>query len=254
MARYFIELAYKGTRYHGWQIQNNGISVQGELEKALHTLLREKVSITGAGRTDSGVHSKYMVAHFDFSSELDDPVSLASKLSSFLPFDITVYHIKKVDDKAHARFDAIGRRYEYHITLGKNPFTRNLATCINYKLDFDAMNRAARVLLENEDFTSFSKLHSSAKTNLCDVTSAFWEQRDDRWVFTIQANRFLRDMVRAIVGTLLDVGRGKLSQLEFSEIIKAKDRGKAGSSVLAKGLYLVDVIYPKELFTRSNPL
>ncbi len=249
-----MELAYKGTNYHGWQIQSNGISVQEELEKALNTILHERIAITGAGRTDAGVHAKYMVAHFDLLEELQEPKRLAVQLAGFLPPDITVYSVKKVSDEAHARFDAIARKYEYHITLGKNPFTRNLATRINLQLNFDAMNKAAAFLLASEDFTSFSKLHSGTTTNLCTITTAFWEQRGDRWVFTIQANRFLRDMVRAIVGTLLDVGRGKLNLKEFVEIIELKDRGKAGRSVPSEGLYLVDVLYPQEVFVKSENL
>lgn len=254
MARYFVELAYNGTNYHGWQIQRNGISVQQELEKALSTILRDKIVITGAGRTDAGVHAKYMVAHFDLPEELEQTKIVTSQLMGFLPFDIAVYSVRKVRDETHARFDAIAREYEYHITLGKNPFTQNLATRINFEPNFYEMNRAAEILLEYNDFTSFSKLHSGAKTNLCEVSTAYWEQRNDRWVFVIRANRFLRDMVRAIVGTLLEVGRGKLSLQEFKEIIVAKNRGKAGRSVPPQGLYLVDVVYPQELFVRSKQL
>jgi tRNA pseudouridine38-40 synthase len=248
MARYFMELAYNGSHFCGWQIQPNGISVQGLVVEALSTILRVKTSVTGAGRTDAGVHARYMVAHFDVQQPLQSPTDLARHLSRFLPTEIEVFSVIPVADNAHSRFDAIARRYEYHVTIGKNPFTRGLATRLNYIPDFEAMNKAAELLVGYHDFTSFSKLHGNAKTNFCDVTRAYWEQRGDRWVFTIEANRFLRNMVRAVVGTLLEVGRGKLDINGFNKVIERKYRGAAGTSVAAEGLYLVDVVYPTGIF------
>ncbi len=245
--RYFIYLDFDGTHYHGWQIQPNGNSVQAELEKALTTLLRVNTPIVGAGRTDAGVHAKLMVAHFDAESQ--DCNKLSDKLNRLLPSDISVHKIVPVVSEAHARFDATYRMYEYHITTRKHPFSRNYATRVFYKLDFAAMNRAAEVLKEYTDFTSFSKLHTDVKTNNCEIYLAQWAQKDEfEWVFTIKANRFLRNMVRSIVGTLFEVGKGKLSIEEFRQIIEAKDRGQAGSSAPAAGLYLCDVGYPSEIF------
>ncbi|GAO28689.1 tRNA pseudouridine(38-40) synthase TruA [Geofilum rubicundum] len=247
MARYFMELGYKGTNYHGWQRQPNGTSVQQELENALSTILRIPTSITGAGRTDACVHAKYMVAHFDVENPLPDPQKLSGQLNRFLPRDIVVYSIVPVKSDAHSRFNAIARRYEYQITLHKNPFFQNLATRIAFQPDFDRMNEAAQKLIAYTDFTSFSKLHSNNKTNLCQIEFAFWEKQGEVHVFHIQADRFLRNMVRAIVGTLLEVGRGKMSVEDFCAVIEAKDRGRAGTSAPADGLYLVDVIYPENI-------
>ncbi|ASB50753.1 tRNA pseudouridine(38-40) synthase TruA [Alkalitalea saponilacus] len=252
MARYFIEMAYNGTNYHGWQRQPNGISVQEQLEKAISVILRESVSVTGAGRTDTGVHARYMVAHFDLQQELKEPQKLAIHLSRYLPNDIAIYSVVKVNDDAHSRFNAIARRYEYHITTEKNPFLNGLATRIKFQPNFDLMNEAALSLMEYDDFTSFSKLHGNAKTNLCRIDFAKWETHSNRYVFNIQADRFLRNMVRAIVGTLLDVGRGKITPDDFRKIIESKNRGKAGTSAPAEGLYLVDVIYPDKVFVKRG--
>jgi len=246
--RFFIYFSYKGTAYHGWQIQPNGISVQEVLTNALCTILRMQIEITGAGRTDTGVHAKLMVAHFDFDSNLPSEFDLVTKLNSLLPTDISVSKIIEVQPNAHARFDAILRRYEYHIVTRKNPFKNELAARVNDNLDFDAMNIAAESLMDFTDFTSFSKLHTDVKTNNCKITYAKWTQLDDEWIFTIQADRFLRNMVRAIVGTLFEVGRGKMSVEEFKSVINAKNRCKAGTSVPAHGLYLVDIQYPNEIF------
>jgi tRNA pseudouridine38-40 synthase len=246
--RYFIYFSYKGTAYHGWQFQPNGISVQEVLTKALCTILRTEMEIVGAGRTDTGVHARLMVAHFDLEQELPTKFDLPAKLNSLLPNDIAVSKIVEVKSDAHARFDAISRRYEYHIVTQKNVFKRELAARENIKLDFEAMNKAAKTLLDYRDFTSFSKVHSDAKTNNCLVTRAEWTQRDDEWVFTVQADRFLRNMVRAIVGTLFEVGRHKMSVEEFRTVIEVQDRCKAGTSVPAHGLYLVDIQYPENLF------
>ena len=246
--RYFIYFSYKGTAYHGWQIQPNGISVQEVLTQALSTILRTELEIVGAGRTDTGVHAKLMVAHFDVENELLSEFDLVAKLNSFLPNDIAVFKIVEVQPNAHARFDAISRRYEYHVVMGKNVFRNELTARDCGQLDFDSMNAAANTLKEYRDFTSFSKLHTDAKTNNCVITHAEWAQQGDEWVFTIQADRFLRNMVRAIVGTLFEVGRHKMTVDEFRTVIEAKNRCKAGASVPALGLYLVDIQYPNDIF------
>ena len=248
MRRYFIYLSYNGKSYCGWQIQPNGIAVQEKLEESLSIVLQEKILITGAGRTDSGVHAKLMVAHFDCEKNFDC-ISLCKNLNGFLPSDIAVSKIIEVIPEAHARFDAISRTYKYYITTKKNPFYEDFAYRIPSVLNFDVMNEAAETLLKYEDFTSFSKLHSDTKTNNCKVMYAKWEQKNDSlWVFTIQANRFLRNMVRATVGTLLQVGRGKITVEGFREIIETKNRNIAGTSVPAHALFLVDIEYPSSLF------
>ena len=246
--RYFIYLSYKGTAYHGWQIQPNGLSVQEVLCKALYTVFRTETEITGAGRTDSGVHARLMVAHFDTDKEIESLTGLTVKLNSILPKDIAVSKIVEVKPDAHARFDAISRKYEYHIVTSKNVFKSEYAARFNEHLDFEAMNQAAAILKEYSDFTSFSKLHTDVKTNNCVIHQASWTQNEGEWIFTIEADRFLRNMVRAIVGTLLEVGRAKMTIELFREIIEAKNRCKAGTSVPAQGLYLVDVQYPEDLF------
>ncbi len=247
MQRYFIYFSYNGTHYHGWQNQPNGISVQEMLEKALSTVLRTDTQVVGAGRTDSGVHARLMVAHFN-ASTLPDLLLFSNKLNSILPNDIAVYKVVKVTENAHARFDAISRRYEYHLVTEKSVFRNGLAARFANRIDFDKMNEAAALLPGYTDFTSFSKLHTDVKTNNCKINTAYWEKQNDVWVFTIEADRFLRNMVRAIVGTLLDVGHGKLSIEEFKAVIEAKDRCKAGASVPACGLYLVDIRYPNDVF------
>ena len=246
--RFFIYFSYKGTAYHGWQIQPNGISVQEVLTKALCTILRRELDLTGAGRTDTGVHARLMVAHFDLDTDLPTGLDLVAKLNSFLPTDIAVFKIAEVHSDAHARFDAISRRYEYHIITHKNVFRKEQSARVAKDLDFELMNKAAGELKGFKDFTSFSKLHTDVKTNNCVISHAEWTQHNDEWVFTIQADRFLRNMVRAIVGTLLEVGRHRLSVNEFKAVIEAKNRCKAGVSVPAHGLYLVDIQYPDNLF------
>lgn len=243
--RYFIELAYKGTSYFGWQIQPNRISVQEELTKCLSLILSEDISITGCGRTDTGVHAKFFVAHFDSKhNDLDKQENLIFKFNRFLSPDISIYKIYKVQNDAHARFDAISRTYEYHISQIKNPFLKEYTHHIYGDLDIEKMNEAANILFEYEDFTSFSKLHTDAKTNLCKIMYAKWEIRDNNLlVFKIQANRFLRNMVRAITGTLLDVGLSKITVEDFRKIIEAKNRCDAGTSMPAKALYLTGVEY-----------
>ena len=248
MCRYFIYLSYDGTNYHGWQIQPNGISVQEVLMKALSTFLRKHIEVVGAGRTDAGVHARLMVAHFDFDTELDC-ATVVDKLNRLLPLDVAVHRVRRVKSDAHARFDATYRTYKYYITTCKDPFSRAFSWRIFQTLDFEKMNEAAQTLFDYIDFTSFSKLHTDVKTNNCKIMHAHWEQvSETEWVFTIQADRFLRNMVRAIVGTLVEVGRGKLSVEGFRKVIEEKHRCSAGTSVPGHALFLVDIGYPDELF------
>lgn len=240
--RYFIEFSYNGRNYFGYQIQPDAISVQEELEKALSTILRENIKTTGAGRTDTGVHARKMFAHFDTEQILDQ--NLSRRLNSFLPPDISVKRVFQVRDDFHARFDATFRTYEYYISLEKNPFTGESAWQHWRKpLDIDQMNEACKILFEYEDFTSFAKLHTDNKTNLCKIYRADWEQSGSELKFTVSANRFLRNMVRAIVGTMVEVGSGKLNPEEVRKVIEDKHRNSAGTSAPAHGLYLVDVGY-----------
>jgi len=245
--RYFMLLSYKGTRYHGWQIQPNAVSVQEVLENALSTVLREKISVTGSGRTDAGVHAAFFVLHFDVSEEISDFENLAYRLNSLLPYDIAVQRIWAVPEDLHARFSAVSRTYKYYISTQKNPFKNETSFKYLLPLDIDKMNEAARILSEYEDFTSFSRLHTDVKTNNCKIIWAEWTVSNARIIFTIKADRFLRNMVRAIVGTLLEVGKGKFTLNGFRKIIEAKDRSAAGPSAPAKGLFLVDVEYPEDL-------
>lgn len=242
--RYFVQLSYDGTNYHGWQIQQNARSVQEELEKALAVVTREKTEVVGAGRTDTGVHATFYIAHFDTSCEGLDTDSMLFKINCLLPFDIAVQRIYPVRADAHARFDATYREYKYFLSRSKDPFTKAYAERESRKLNVGLMNEAAKLLFDTTDFTSFSKLGSEVKTNNCKVTKAFWEEKGDQLVFTIRADRFLRNMVRAIVGTLLEVGLEKMTILAFKAVIDKKDRSSAGASVAAKGLFLVDIGYP----------
>lgn len=252
MQRYFIYLAYDGTNYHGWQIQPNGISVQECLMKALATFLRKDIEVVGAGRTDAGVHAAMMVAHFDIDGEKLDPVQVTEKLNRILPPDISVYRVVGVTPDAHARFDATARTYTYYVTTCKFPFNRQYRCRLHGPLDFERMNAAANILFEYRDFACFSKLHTDVKTTLCEITHAEWTQEDETtWVFTIRADRFLRNMVRAIVGTLFEVGRGKMTLDDFRDVIESKDRGRAGTSAPAQGLFLVNVEYPERIFLLS---
>lgn len=240
--RYFIEFSYNGQQYFGYQIQPKDISVQEELEKALSTILREEIKTTGAGRTDTGVHAKKMFAHFDTEQELSE--KLSHQLNSFLPPDISVKSIFRVQDDYHARFDATFRTYEYYISLEKNPFTQNSAWQ-HWKrpLDIKKMNDACKILFEYDDFESFAKIGGDNKTNLCKIYKAEWEQSGTELKFTISANRFLRNMVRAIVGTMVEIGTGKIQPEDLRNIIEAKNRNSAGTSAPAHGLFLVDVGY-----------
>ena len=248
MFRYFIYFSYDGAAYHGWQVQPNAITVQQVLEEALAKLVRQPVPLVGAGRTDAGVNAACMVAHGDFPCEVDC-AQLVYKLNKILPPDIAVSGVRRVKDDAHARFDALSRRYNYRVVTAKSPFARRYACRVLPGVDFEAMNRAAEILYEYTDFTSFSKLHTDVKTNNCKVTFARWRQvGDNEWVFEIEADRFLRNMVRAIVGTLLLVGRGKLTLDGFRAVIENKARGEAGDSAMGEALFLVDVKYPDDIF------
>lgn len=244
--RYFIYLAYNGANYCGWQTQPNGLAVQEVIEKGLTTLFREEMTIVGAGRTDAGVHARQMIAHFD--GGIVNLLELRERLNRILPKDITIYNIVPVKNDAHARFDATSRLYRYYVTTQKDPFNYNYKYKIHGDLDLDMMNQCARVLFEYKDFTSFSKLHTDVKTNDCTMMKAEWVNVGDDFVFTIQANRFLRNMVRAIVGTLLDAGRHKLDVVGMRRIIEAKDRGVAGLSVPGHALFLEEIAYPESLF------
>jgi len=247
--RYFIELSYNGKAYHGWQNQPNAISIQEVLEKALSTLLREVVEIAGAGRTDAGVHAKQMFAHFD--SDIDfTPEDLIYKLNSFLPKDIAIHTIFEVPSDAHARFDAISRSYIYKISLSKNVFDYNYSYNFNLPLDVDAMNEACKVLFEYVDFKCFSRSNTDVKTFNCDIMKAEWEKDGEMLIFSIKANRFLRNMVRAIVGTMIGVGLNKISINQFHEIIKSKDRKNAGASVPGHALYLENIDYPNHILNK----
>lgn len=247
--RYFIYLSYNGATYHGWQRQPNGISVQECIEKALTTLVRQEMSITGAGRTDAGVHARLMVAHVDIPFKLDDTTMWVHRLNRLLPPDIAIHRIVAVTPDAHSRFDATARTYRYYISGQKNPFEGNFRWTMNAdSLDVDAMNAAAEKMMEYTDFTSFSKLHTDVKTNNCRITRARWTRNGNDLVFEITADRFLRNMVRAIVGTLVEVGRGKISIDDFCRVIEAKDRCKAGTSAPGNALFLTDIVYPERLF------
>ncbi|MFI3283139.1 MAG: tRNA pseudouridine(38-40) synthase TruA [Rikenellaceae bacterium] len=242
--RYFIELSYKGKNYCGWQRQNDEPTVQGAIEKGLSTLLRAQIQITGAGRTDTGVHASFYVAHFDVESEIGDCDFLRYKLNIILPEDIAIAKIYSVASDSHARFDAKQREYTYYICRHKNPFSRESSWQYYVDLDMEAMNRAAEKLLIHSDFTSFAKLNSNNKTNICKISHAKWHTpNQNEMIFTIRADRFLRNMVRAIVGTLVDVGRGKYSPEEFEAIITAQDLSKCSAGAPAQGLFLSDIKY-----------
>ena len=247
--RYFIFISYKGTSFHGWQIQPNSITVQEILDKALSVILSEDISTTGAGRTDTGVHAQVFCAHFDSAqSDINTRENFIYKLNSYLPADISVSSLRKVKNDANARFSALSRTYTYYISRKKDPFTDDSSWFIHGDIDIDSMNRAAAILLEHTEFTSFSRLHTDVKTNNCRIMHAMWEEHGTQLLFTIQADRFLRNMVRAIVGTMADVGSGKLSVEGFNDIIKMKDRGKAGKTAPAKGLFLTGIEYPEDIF------
>ena len=253
--RYFIHLAYNGTNYCGWQTQPELPTVQLTLEQALTMLLRHPIAIVGCGRTDTGVHASDFYAHFDYPDNAEttpiDTEQLTFKLNSFLPADIAIFSIFPVKDNAHARFDATARTYQYHVSDRRLPFCQGLYSRIYFHPDIDLMNRAAEILMEYDDFTSFAKLHTQVKTNICHLTHAHWETVDEQWVFTIRSNRFLRNMVRSVTGTLLDVGRGKLSLDGLRHIIESKNRGSAGVSMPPQGLFLTKVEVPWDKICNS---
>ncbi|MCD8102521.1 MAG: tRNA pseudouridine(38-40) synthase TruA [Alistipes sp.] len=254
--RYFIEMSYKGTAYHGWQVQANAVSVQAVVEDALSKLLREAVQVTGAGRTDTGVHASYYVAHFDASAPVYGDEAGRSgfvyHLNALLPHDVAVRSVTSVSDEAHARFDARLREYRYFLIPYKDAFRSDTAWHYRGNLDTEAMNAAAATLTEHDDFTTFCKLHSGNKTNICRVSHARWErQPDGGLVFTIRADRFLRNMVRSITGTLVDVGKGKTSADGFRDALRAKDLSRAGTMAPAAGLFLSNIRYPDEIFKRQ---
>jgi tRNA pseudouridine38-40 synthase len=238
-----MTLSYDGTRFHGWQVQPNGISVQGELQRGLSLLIREDVQITGAGRTDAGVHARCMVAHCDIEGPIDE-AQLTYKLNRILPRDISVQKVWEVDNEMHTRFSAVSRTYYYYIHTQKDPFLRAYSCELHYPLDFPKMNEAAARLLHYDDFGAFCKSHTDTKTTLCKVTQARWVQLSpSSWYFEISANRFLRNMVRAVVGTLIDVGRGRLSVDDFCKVVEGKKRTEAGESMPAHALFLQNVTY-----------
>jgi tRNA pseudouridine38-40 synthase len=248
MFRYFITLSYNGTRFNGWQIQLNADSVQECLEARLSVLLRQKTGIVGAGRTDAGVHARFMAAHFDCGREIENIPMTIKKMNGMLPKDIAVKGIFPVKEDAHARFSALSRTYEYNVSSIKDSFNYEWVYLMPLtNVDFGKMNEACETLFEYEDFTSFSKLHTDVKTNICKIYEAKWRREGDVWVFRIKADRFLRNMVRAIVGTMFEAGRGKITVENFRAIIEAKDRCRAGSSAPALGLSLVDVEYPEDI-------
>lgn len=245
MYRYLLKLSYKGSDFRGWQIQQNSKSIQEELNKALSIILKEEVNVVGAGRTDTGVHAKLFFAHFDLSYKIETQllIKLDFKLNSILHPDIAICEVKHVDKQFHSRFSAKKRIYKYFIINKKNPFLKDTAWFLSAKLNVEEMNKAANILFNYSDFTSFAKLHSQTKTNNCEIYYVKWEYDENILVFTIAADRFLRNMVRAIVGTLVDVGMGKINQEEFQAIIEKKNRSNASASAPAKALFLWDIVY-----------
>ena len=242
--RYFITLSYDGTRYHGWQIQPEGVTVQQLLQDALATLLRQHITVVGAGRTDAGVHARQMVAHIDVDGEINDVDQLTYKLNRFLPYDISIQNVRLVSDDMHARFSAVRRRYRYFIHTEKDPFKKKYSCELHYELDYELMNVAAAQLKTYSDFGAFCKSHSDVKTTVCTVTKAHWvEYESNAWYFEIEANRFLRNMVRAVVGTLIEVGRHRMSLSQFDQVVREGRRTGAGESMPANALFLECVEY-----------
>ena len=247
--RYFLRFAYDGTAFHGSQRQPNGVTVQETMEQALAMIFREPIPLTFAGRTDAGVHAREMYAHFDIGCQLPDAGHICFRLNGILPDSIAIFDIFPVTDDAHARFSAVRRTYEYHIVDHKDPFLCQQATRVRPGLDFEAMNEAAQLLIGKQDFASFCRTNTDVKTTICDLTQAEWrELGNGHAVFTIAADRFLRNMVRAVVGTLFEVGRGKMTKEQFAEVITQHNRCAAGDSAPAEGLFLVQIDYPQELF------
>jgi tRNA pseudouridine38-40 synthase len=246
LKRYFIQLSYKGTNFCGWQFQPNAKTVQEELQNSIKQLFRTQIDVTGAGRTDTGVHAGFYIAHFE-TDIFFEPEKIKQKLNKILNKDIAIHKIFEVDSHTHSRFDALSRTYEYHIHLIKNPFIQEFSTFLYWKPDIEKMNSASKILFEVTDFTSFSKLHTDVKTNNCKIYKAEWKEFNSKLIFTIEADRFLRNMVRAIVGTLLEIGKNKIDENEFRQIIELKNRSKAGISVPAQGLILTDIKYTENI-------
>jgi tRNA pseudouridine38-40 synthase len=244
MKRFFIQFAFNGKNYHGWQLQENAHTVQAEINEKLSLLIGQPINVVGCGRTDAGVHAREYFAHFEIEKLSFKPVELVSKMNNFLPIDIAVQNIFEVKPDMHARFSAISRTYRYYISKMKNPFSQELSYFFHVPLKVSEMKKASQYLLDFTDFTSFSKLHSQTNNNNCKITFADWEETDEMLIFTITADRFLRNMVRAIVGTLLEVGKGKMEAAEIKNIIEMKNRSEAGFSVPAEGLFLEKVDYP----------
>ena len=251
--RYFIRFSYKGTDFHGSQIQHNGITVQEVLQQAMTTLLREPISVVFAGRTDAGVHAQMMWAHWDWAGEIPMPLpTLMQRLNNLLPSAIAIQEIRPVTPEAHARYTALSRTYEYRVTEVKNPFVDQLCVRVPENMDYALMNEAAAMLIGRHDFASFCKTHTDVKTTFCTIERAFWTVYPDKTaIFTIEANRFLRNMVRAVVGTLWMVGRHQLTLEQFADIIAARNRCQAGQSAPPEGLYLIQVTYPETIFIGS---
>jgi tRNA pseudouridine38-40 synthase len=251
--RYFLHFAYNGEEFHGWQIQDGQTSVQEALQTALGHIFGKEIELIGCGRTDTGVHASDFYAHFDhIELSESERKQVVYRLNRYFVHNILIYDLLPMKDDAHARFDAVSRTYKYHLSITKQPFRNSFCYYHPWELDVEKMNLAAKKLLGRKDFTSFSKLHTQVNNNICTITEAYWEEVDGELVFTISANRFLRNMVRAIVGTLLAVGRGKMTLKEFEQIIECKDRCRAGVSVPAKALFLYKVDYPENIFERNN--
>ena len=252
--RYFLRLSFNGGSFHGWQSQHNASSIQSTLRDALTVIFREPVEVTGAGRTDAGVHAREFYAHFDHSTELSvsGRKELVTHLNGYLPDAISIREILPVKEDAHSRFSACSRTYQYIITRKKDPFRHDFSWYYSGKLDTGLMNLGAEILKDNLDFTSFAKLPKETKTNICHVEYARWEEKEDLLVFTITADRFLRNMVRAVVGTLIELGRGKISLEDLNRIILSNDRRAAGYSVPANGLFLLSINYPEEIFLKTS--
>ena len=246
--RYFIYFSFNGKLYHGWQKQKNSITIQQKIEESLSVLLKDKIEVIGAGRTDAGVHAKEMVAHFDVNKNFKNSKNFIFKLNQFLSNDISIKSLKSVKNNAHARFDAISRTYEYHISKEKDVFLNEYSYYLNYSLNSIKINEAINIIINNKDFKCFTKSKTDVTNYLCNILDSKWIEDNKKYVFEITANRFLRNMVRSIVGTLIDVGLEKKSINNFKKIIRSKDRSMAGYSVPAKGLFLKRINYPKEIF------
>ena len=250
--RFFLEICYKGTNFHGWQHQENASSVQENIEVSISNLLSNQIKIVGAGRTDAGVHANQMFAHFDYITKIDSLESLKHKLNNYLSRDIQIINIHQVKDETHARFDAISRTYKYNLISQKNPFLNDLSYLFKYKVNIKKMNIASKILIDEENFKSFAKTGSDVDNFLCNITSAYWEINNEKLVFNITSNRFLRNMVRSIVGTLLEVGIEKKTINEFKKVIDSQNRKFAGPSVPACGLFLHKIKYPSHIFVKSE--